>query len=48
MKYSDIQRVEKINLTAEKLLAYLDDASITTQMILEQEPIRWAITTPLL
>ena len=47
MKYSDIQRVEKINLTAGKLLAYLDDAGITAQMVLEQEPIRWAITTPL-
>lgn len=47
MKYSDIQRVEKINLTTGKLLAYLDDAGITPQMILEQEPIRWAITTPL-
>ena len=36
MKYSDIQRVEKINITAGKLLAYLDDAGITAQMVLEQ------------
>lgn len=28
-------------------MAYLDDAGITTQMVLEREPIRWAITTPL-
>lgn len=47
MKYSDIQRVEKIDSTTGKLLAYLKDAGITTQTVLEQEPVRWAITTPL-
>ena len=47
MNYSDQQRIEKICTTAEKLLAYLEQASITREMVLAQEPIRWAITTPL-
>lgn len=47
MKYSDEQRLDKIVTTTEKLLAYLSDSGITREMILEQEPIRWAITTPL-
>ena len=47
MKYSDEQRVEKIRVTTEKLLAYLRDGAITPEMVLEQEPIRWADTTPL-
>ena len=47
MKYSDIQRVEKISGTTQKLLNYLKDQQITQEMILEQEPLRWAITTPL-
>lgn len=47
MKYSDMQRIEKIDSTTGKLLTYLQDAGITSQMILEQEPVRWAITTPL-
>ena len=47
MKYSDLQRLEKINTTTSKLLAYLSDAGITTQIVLAQEPVRWTITTPL-
>ena len=46
MKYSDEQRMEKIRVTTEKLLAYLRDGAITPEMVLEQEPIRWAVTTP--
>lgn len=47
MKYSDLQRLEKIYITTGKLLAYLRDAGITAQIVSEQEPVRWAITTPL-
>lgn len=47
MKYSDMQRVEKIRTTSQKLLDYLKSAQITEKMILEQEAIRWTITTPL-
>lgn len=47
MKYSDEQRLEKIVVTTEKLLAYLSSARITKEMVLEQEPIRWTLTTPL-
>ena len=47
MKYSDAQRVEKIRVTTGKLLDYLERTGTTREMILEQEPIRWTITTPL-
>lgn len=47
MKYSDMQRIEKIRTTTRKLLDYLESAQITQEMILEQETIRWTITTPL-
>lgn len=47
MKYSDAQRMEKIRATTGKLLNYLAQAGITREMILEQEPLRWTITTPL-
>ena len=47
MTYSDEQRIEKIRTTTEKLITYLHNENITTEMILEQEPIRWTITTPL-
>ena len=46
MKYSDEQRIEKICETTEKLLRYLKDAGITREAAMEQEPIRWTITTP--
>jgi uncharacterized protein with HEPN domain len=42
-----MQRVEKISVTTRKLLDYLSDNQITQEMILNQEPLRWAITTPL-
>ena len=47
MKYSDEQRLEKIIVTTEKLLNYISDAGITREVVLAQEPVRWAITTPL-
>ena len=47
MKYTDQQRVEKMLAVTEKLLDYLSTNHITTADILEQEPLRWTITTPL-
>jgi uncharacterized protein with HEPN domain len=47
MKYSDEQRLDKIIVTTEKLLAYLRQEKITADDVLSKEPIRWAITTPL-
>lgn len=47
MKYSDRQRVEKIRETTEKLLHYVEAAHITPDRIFEEEPIQWAVTTPL-
>lgn len=47
MKYSDQQRVEKIRETTEKLLAYVRTEHITTDVIFENEPVQWAVTTPL-
>ncbi|MBQ3424752.1 MAG: DUF86 domain-containing protein [Clostridia bacterium] len=47
MKYTDMQRVEKMRVTTGKLLAYLSENAITREDILTQEPLRWAITTPL-
>ena len=47
MRYSDLQRVERICTLTAKLLDYLSDNHITKEMILEEETLRWAITTPL-
>ena len=47
MKYSDAQRLEKICTTTKKLLDYLSQEEITPAIVMEQEPVRWAITTPL-
>lgn len=47
MKYTDEQRLEKICSTTEKLLAFLQDESITADQVMVEETIRWTITTPL-
>lgn len=47
MKYSDVQRIEKMCSTAEKLLSYISEQGITREQVMEQEPLRWTITTPL-
>lgn len=47
MKYTDLQRLEKIAAMTKKLLDYLKSSQIKTEAILAQEPLRWAITTPL-
>lgn len=47
MKYSDLQRIQKIYSTTCKLLSYLEETAVTPQAVLEQEPLQWTITTPL-
>ena len=47
MRYSDLQRVEKICVTTRKLLDYLKENGITQTRIMAEEPLRWTITTPL-
>ena len=47
MKYTDQQRVEKMLAVTEKLPDYLSANHITAADILEKEPLRWTITTPL-
>lgn len=47
MKYSDAQRVEKMRSTCEKLLSYISEQGVTREQVLEQETLRWTITTPL-
>ena len=47
MKYSDEQRIAKIPATTEKLLNYIRRESITPERIFYEEPIQWAVTTPL-
>lgn len=47
MKYSDEQRIAKICGAAEKLLNFVAKDQITPGRIFGEEPIRWAITTPL-
>lgn len=47
MRYSDLQRVDKMRVTTRKLLDYLEENGITQTRILVEEPLRWAITTPL-
>jgi len=47
VKYSDAQCIKKMLETTNKLSAYLESEHITSEVILAQEPVRWAITTPL-
>ena len=47
MRYTDQQRIEHMITTTHKLLDYLAVHRITPEQILSQEPLRWAITTPL-
>ncbi len=47
MRYTDMQRIERIAATTKKLLDYLQANHITKEDVLAKEPLRWAITTPL-
>lgn len=47
MRYTDLQRLERIAELTRKLLTYLAENQITREAVMAQEPLRWAITTPL-
>ena len=47
MKYTDEQRIAKIVVLCEKLLAYLRENQLTSEDVMKQEYTQWAITTPL-
>ena len=47
MKYTDEQRIAKIVVLCEKLLAYLRENQLTPEDVMKQEYTQWAITTPL-
>jgi len=47
MQYTDEQRIEKIKVTVSKLQEYVTSSGLTRDKILEDETIRWTLTTPL-
>ncbi len=47
MKYTDQERIAKIIDTTDKLLKFVKKYKVTEELISKEEPIRWAITTPL-
>ena len=47
MKYSDEQRIAKIKEITNKLSDYINSSGITRDQLLEDEIIRWTLTTPL-
>lgn len=47
MQYTDEQRIEKIKVTVSKLQEYVISSGLTREKILEDETIRWTLTTPL-
>ena len=47
MKYSDEQRITKIQETPEKLLNSISREHITPERLFNEQPIHWAVTTPL-
>ncbi len=47
MKYSDEQRIQKICQYAEMLLKYIEENSVTKEMILNDYSLQLLVTTPL-
>ena len=47
MKYSDMQRVEKILEYAEDLTQYVKNSNITREQVENNRIVQWTITTPL-
>ncbi len=47
MKYTDMQRIAKIQEYTEKLLQYISSMEIDKQHLMEDYTIQWAVTTPL-
>lgn len=47
MKYTNEQRIEKIKITVEKLMDYIEENKLTREDVANDETIRWTVTTPL-
>ncbi len=47
MKYTDEQRIAKIEEYTDKLLEYVKKSDITREEISDDETIQWTLTTPL-
>lgn len=47
MKYSDMERVDRIRTYTRKILEYVNDKNITREIIDSDETVQWTLTTPL-
>lgn len=47
MQYTDSQRIEKIKNSVDKLNSYVAESGLTREKVLEDETVRWTLTTPL-
>ena len=47
MKYSDLQRVQRIYDNAEKLYEYIKDHHVKKEDLLKETALQWLVTTPL-
>ena len=47
MKYSDMERVDRIKTYTRKILEYVNDKNITREIIDSDETVQWTLTTPL-
>ena len=47
MKYSDMERVDRIKTYTRKILEYVNDKSMTREIIDSDETVQWTLTTPL-
>lgn len=47
MKYSDMERVDRIKTYTRKILEYVNDKNITREIIDSDETVQWTLNTPL-
>lgn len=47
MKYTDRQRIQKINEYVDKLNRYIKEHHVTREEVLTDEALHWLVTTPL-
>ena len=47
MKYTDIQRLQKVISIIEQLNDYLEENQITEELIENSYSVQWTVTTPL-
>ena len=47
MKYTDQQRISKIIEYTDKMLDYVKQTGLTREIVIENETVRWTLTTPL-